>query len=305
MASYRDRLKVVEVSPRDGLQAEPATLDTATKIALIDRLSETGLSVIEVTGFVNPRQVPQLADAEAVWSGIRRARSVTYPVLVPNLHGLQRAVAVGVQQIAVFTSASQTFCEQNLNCSVEASLARYAAVIERAAAQGISVRAYISCALGCPYEGDVPVADVVNLARHFIEAGCFEVALGDTIGAGTPLRAGALVHAVAQDIPLAQVAVHFHDTRGQALANVLACLERGVRVVDASVAGLGGCPFAPGAAGNLATEDLVFMLHGMGIETGIDLPRLIDVGRFISGVLGRRNHSRVGVAGMRWHGLSD
>jgi hydroxymethylglutaryl-CoA lyase len=299
MPTYPERVKVVEVGPRDGLQNEPAALPTAVKIDLIDRLSVSGLRVIEATSFVSPRWIPPLADAEAVWTGITRREGVEYPVLVPNETGLARALAAGVRRIAVFTAASETFCQKNLNCSIAQSLERYTAVIARARAAGLGVRAYLSCVLGCPYEGVVDPRRVVALARYFAAAGCDEISLGDTIGRGTPLEARRLVAAVAEAVPVRQLALHFHDTRGQALANILACLDLGVAVVDAAVAGLGGCPYARGAAGNVATEDLVYMLHGMGIETGIDLERLIAAGRFISAALGRENRSRVGLAGAR------
>ncbi len=298
MAEYPEQVRVIEVGPRDGLQSEPATVDTATKIEFINRLSQTGLRVIEATSFVSPEWLPQLADAEAVWSGIQRRETVDYPVLVPNRKGLERALAVGAKKIAIFTAASETFCQNNINCSIAESLLRYEPLIHRAKAEGVDVRAYLSCVLGCPYEGVVEVGRVVELAEHFTRAGCYEISLGDTIGCGTPLQARHLVASVAEAVPLHQLAIHFHDTRGQALANILACLELGVAVVDAAVAGLGGCPYAKGAAGNVATEDLVYMLHGMGIETGIDLEKLIDAGWFISDTLGRENRSRVGATGV-------
>ncbi|MEN8130764.1 MAG: hydroxymethylglutaryl-CoA lyase [Pseudomonadota bacterium] len=294
MAAYPPQVRVVEVGPRDGLQSEPLTVDTNSKIELINRLSETGLRVIEATSFVSPQWIPQLADAEAVCSGIQRHDGVDYPVLVPNRKGLERALAVGVKQIALFTAASQTFCWNNIHCSIEQSLERYEPVITCAKAEGIEVRAYLSCVLGCPYEGEVDVGRVAELAQHFVQAGCYEISLGDTIGCGTPLAAQRMVATVAQTVPMHQLAIHFHDTRGQALANIVACLKLGVAVVDAAVAGLGGCPYATGVAGNVATEDLVTMLHGMGIETGIDLEKLIDAGRFISQTLSRENRSRVG-----------
>lgn len=301
MANYPQQVRVVEVGPRDGLQSEPVTLATASKIKLINRLSATGLRMIEATSFVSPSWVPQLFDAEAVWKGIEHLPGVAYPVLVPNRQGLERALAAGVQQIAIFTAASETFCHRNMNCSIAESLDRYAPVIESARTSGIPVRAYISCVLGCPYEGAVKLQRVVELARFFAAAGCYEVSLGDTLGCGTPLQAQRMVAAVAEAVPLQQLALHFHDTRGQALANILACLELGVSVVDAAVAGLGGCPYADGAAGNVATEDLVYMLHGMDIETGVDLGKLVNTGHFITQVLHRENRSRVGLAGVPDH----
>ncbi|MCU7842888.1 MAG: hydroxymethylglutaryl-CoA lyase [Candidatus Thiodiazotropha sp. (ex Monitilora ramsayi)] len=299
---YPEQVKVVEVGPRDGLQSEPAAVDTVIKIELINRLSTTGLAVVEAASFVSPAWIPQLADAEQVWAGIERRDNMAYPVLVPNMQGLERALAIGVKQIAVFTAASETFCRKNINCSIDESLTRYAPVIRQAREAGIAVRAYISCVLGCPYEGDVDVNRVVDLSRHFTEAGCYEISLGDTIGTGTALQAREMVANVAEGVPVSQLALHFHDTRGQALANILACLELGVSVVDAAVAGLGGCPYAKGASGNVATEDLVYMLHGMGIRTGVDLEKLIDTGRFITKALARENRSKVGLAGVPEYG---
>ncbi|MEA2094683.1 MAG: hydroxymethylglutaryl-CoA lyase [Pseudomonadota bacterium] len=301
MPDYPDTVKLVEVGPRDGLQGEPVVVDAATKIELIDRLSATGLRVIEATSFVHPGWIPQLADAEAVWRGIRRRDGVAYPVLVPNMEGLERARAVGVEQIAVFTAVSETFCRKNLNCSIAESLDRYEPVITTARHAGIEVRVYLSCVLGCPYEGPVALQRVVELAQHFSGAGCYEISLGDTIGCGTPLQARRMVATVAEAVPIQQLALHFHDTRGQALANILACLELGVSVVDAAVGGLGGCPYARGAAGNVATEDLVYMLDGMGIGTDVDLAQLIETGQFITRRLGRDNRSRVGMAGVPEH----
>lgn len=299
---FPDYVKVVEVGPRDGLQSEQAQVDTATKIELIDRLSATGLGVIEATSFVSPKWIPQFADAEQVWRGIERRHDVAYPVLVPNMQGLERALTVGATHIAVFTAASETFCRKNINCSIGESLKRYAPVIARAGEEGLQVRAYISCVLGCPYEGSVEVSRVVELARYFVDAGCYEVSLGDTVGYGTPYAAQKMVAAVASLVPMHRLAVHFHDTRGQALANVFACLEQGVSIVDAAVAGLGGCPYAAGASGNLATEELIYMLDGMRIETAVDLKQLIETGRFITRVLSRENRSRVGRVGMPAYG---
>ena len=298
MTGYPQRVRIVEVGPRDGLQNEPGEIDVATKIEFINRLSRTGLTTIEVTSLVSPGSVPQLADAEQVWAGIERRPGVEYPVLVPNMKGLERALAVGVQQIAVFGSVSETFSQRNIHCSIAESLQHYWQVIALAKERGLRVRAYISCVLGCPYEGAMDAGRVAELARNFIDAGCYEVSLGDTIGCGTPLQARALLQTVAQKVPVSQLALHFHDTRGQALANVLACLETGVAVIDASVSGLGGCPHAPGASGNLATEDLVYMLQGMGIETGVDLDKLIATGNYISAALSRESGSGVGRAGV-------
>lgn len=289
------RVRVVEVGPRDGLQNEKLPVPTAKKIELIERLAGAGLPVVEATSFVSPRWIPQLADAEDVLGGLNRRDGTEYPVLVPNLAGLERAIAAGAGQIAVFTAASEAFNQRNINVGIEESLQRIRAVTERAASAGLAVRGYISCVLGCPYQGEVAMAEVVAVAEQLVEAGCYEVSLGDTIGAGTPTRARGLVQTVAESVGLEKLAVHFHDTRGQALANVFACLETGVGTVDASVAGLGGCPYASGATGNVATEDLVYMLHGMDVKTGVDLEALVDAGLFISGVLGRRPASRLGL----------
>ncbi|HET6603682.1 MAG TPA: hydroxymethylglutaryl-CoA lyase [Xanthomonadaceae bacterium] len=288
-----DSVRVVEVGPRDGLQNEQRVIPTATKIALIDRLTDAGLPVIEATSFVSPRWIPQLADAAEVYRGIRRKQGVRYPVLVPNEKGYARAREVGARDIAVFTAASEAFNRRNINASIDESIERFEPVIAQARGDGVSVRGYVSTVLGCPYQGEVPVAEVVRVAARLHAMGCYEVSLGDTIGIGTPVAARRLLQAVAAEVPMAALAVHFHDTRGQALANVLACLEEGVRVVDASVAGTGGCPYARGATGNVATEDLVYMLHGMGMETGVDLDRLIEVGLWLSGELQRDTGSKV------------
>ena len=292
------RVRIVEVGPRDGLQNEKQVVPTATKIALVDRLTACGHSTVEATSFVSPKWVPQLADAAEVYRGIARKPGVRYPVLVPNLQGYERAVEAGVEEIAVFTAASEAFNRANINASIAESLERFAPVLERAHAAGIPVRGYVSTVLGCPYQGEVAIADVVRVARAVHEAGCYEVSLGDTIGSGTPAKAKEMLRAVAGEVPIDALAVHFHDTRGQALANIYACLELGVRVVDTSVAGLGGCPYAKGASGNVASEDVVYMLHGMGIETGIDLDALIGTARWISAELGREPGSKVGKAGI-------
>lgn len=291
-----DHVRIVEVGARDGLQNEKKIVPTAVKIELIDRLSATGLQTIEATSFVSPKWVPQLADAADVFTAIKKSPGVHYPVLVPNLQGYERARAVGVREIAVFTAASEAFNRKNINASIDESIERFTPVIERAKQDGVSVRGYVSTVLGCPYQGEVPVADVVRVARRLHELGCYEISLGDTIGIGTPGNARAMLAAVAQQVPMSALAVHFHDTRGQALANILACLELGVAVVDAAVSGAGGCPYAVGATGNVATEDVVYMLHGMGISTSIDLPKLIDTGRWLSVQLGRVNNSKVGLA---------
>ncbi|SFK70722.1 hydroxymethylglutaryl-CoA lyase [Lysobacter sp. cf310] len=289
-------VRIVEVGPRDGLQNEKAQIATADKIALIDRLSATGLRSIEATSFVSPKWVPQLADAAEVFAGIHRKPGVHYPVLVPNEQGYERARAVGVEEIAVFTAASEAFNQKNINASIDESLARFAPVLARAKADGVAVRGYVSTVLGCPYQGAVPVADVVRVAKALHAMGCYEVSLGDTIGVGTPGKARAMLKAVAAEVPMAALAVHFHDTYGQALSNILACLEEGVAVVDSAVSGTGGCPYAKGASGNVASEDVVYMLHGLGIETGVDLNALAETGRWLAGLLGRETGSKVGKA---------
>ncbi|WP_058834400.1 hydroxymethylglutaryl-CoA lyase [Luteimonas abyssi] len=291
-----DSVRIVEVSPRDGLQNEKTQVPTATKIELIDRLARTGLRTIEATSFVSPKWVPQLADAADVFTGIERRPGIAYPVLVPNLTGYERAVAVGVEEIAVFTAASEAFNRTNINAGIDESLQRFAPVLERARADGVRVRGYVSTVLGCPYQGDVPLTDVVRVARALHDMGCYEISLGDTIGVGTPARAATMLRAVSAELPIRALALHFHDTYGQALANILACLELGARVVDAAVAGTGGCPYARGASGNVASEDVVYMLHGMGLDTGIDLPALADTGRWLAAALGRETGSRVGRA---------
>ena len=291
--SLPSRVRIVEVGPRDGLQNERATIATADKVALIDRLSATGLPVVEATSFVSPKWVPQLADAAEVMAGITRRPGTRYPVLVPNEQGYARARAAGADAIAVFTAASEAFNRKNINASIDESLARFEPVIARARADGVPVRGYVSTVLGCPYQGEVPLEDVVRVSRALHAMGCHEISLGDTIGVGTPGKARAMVRAVAEEVPVQALAVHFHDTWGQALANVLACLEEGVAVVDASVSGAGGCPYARGATGNVATEDVVYMLHGLGIGTGVDLDALAATGRWLAALLGRETGSKV------------
>ena len=290
------RVRIVEVGPRDGLQNEQALVPTATKIELIDRLSATGLRTIEATSFVSPKWVPQLADAAEVMAGIHRRPGVSYPVLVPNEQGYERARAAGADEVAVFTAASEAFNRRNINASIDESIERFAPVLARAREDGVRVRGYVSTVLGCPYQGAVPVAEVVRVARRLHALGCYEISLGDTIGVGTPHQAREMLLAVATEVPMPALAVHFHDTYGQALANVAACVEAGVRVADSAVAGTGGCPYAKGASGNVASEDLVYMLRGMGIETGIDLEALADTGRWLASRLGRSTGSKVGRA---------
>jgi isopropylmalate/homocitrate/citramalate synthase len=287
---------VVEVGPRDGLQNEPEPVPTATKVALIERLAASGLPAVEAGSFVSRARVPQMADTAAVLAGVARRSGTRYPVLVPNIEGFRRAMTAGAGEVAVFAAASEGFSRRNLNCSIAESLARYGAVCAAAGAAGIPVRGYVSCVLDCPYDGPVPASAVAEVAAALQALGCAEISLGDTIGTGTPGRAVAMVEAVAERVPRDALAVHFHDTYGQALANILACLEQGVAVVDASVAGLGGCPFAPGAAGNVATEDVLYMLDGLGVHTGVDLAAVAEAGRFICQALGRRPASKAAQA---------
>ncbi len=290
--SKPDRVFIVDVGPRDGLQAEKELVSTETKIELVDRLTEAGLPSVEAGAFVSPKWVPQMADTAEVLAGITQRDGTRYPVLVPNEKGLERALKSGVGEIAIFGAASETFSQKNINCSIEESIERFQPVAQRAQDSGIEVRGYISCVLGCPYEGDVALENVVRVARALDAIGCYEISLGDTIGVGTPTRARAMVDAVADHVPVDRLALHFHDTYGQALANILSCMEAGVATVDTAVAGLGGCPYAPGASGNVATEDVVYMLQGMGIDTGVDLPALVEAGEFISAALGRAPTSK-------------
>ena len=291
-----EKIQIVEVGPRDGLQNEKEWVPTETKLSLIETLAAAGLTKIEAPSFVSPEWVPQLKDAHEAFTGIKRISGVSYPVLTPNMKGFKRALEADAKEIAVFSAASEAFTQKNTNCSIKESINRFRSVFEEAQKNNIPVRGYISRVLGCPFQGNVAVEDVVNLAAKMTEMGCFQISLGDTIGAGTPVQAKRMVQKVSEKVPVSKLALHFHDTRGQALANIFACLELGVTVIDASVAGLGGCPYAKGATGNVATEDVVFMLHGMDIETGIDLNKLIETDRFISGVLGRVPQSRVSVA---------
>jgi isopropylmalate/homocitrate/citramalate synthase len=287
---------VVEVGPRDGLQNEPAALDAADRIALVDGLAAAGLPVIEAGAFVSPKWVPQMADSARVLAGITQHRGVRYPVLVPNLKGLEAALAVGVKEVAVFAAASETFSQKNINASIASSLDRFRPVLERARVEGVRVRGYVSCVMGCPYEGRIAPGAVADVAGRLLEMGCFEIALGDTIGTGTPAGTRDLLDTVTGAVPMRHLAVHFHDTYGQALANVLIGLERGCATVDSAVSGLGGCPYAKGAAGNLATEDLLYMLDGMGVRTGVDAEAVLEVGRRICARLGKPPASRVALA---------
>ncbi len=290
------QVKIVEVGARDGLQNERSIVPVFVKQELLRRLGRTGLQVIEATSFVHPDWVPQLADAEEVMTGLKRRDGVMYPVLVPNQRGMERALAAGAREIAVFAAASEAFSQKNTNCSIAESIERFEPVIAMARERGIWVRGYVSCVLGCPYQGEVKLQDVVRVSASLIELGCAEVSLGDTIGIGTPRNAARMLQAVAQAVPMEQLAIHFHDTYGQALANILACVEAGVRIVDCSVAGLGGCPYARGATGNVASEDVVYMLEGLGLETGVELDRLAEVGAWITNQLQKPNYSRAGTA---------
>ena len=290
-----DQVRIVEVGPRDGLQDESRYVPVETKLRLIHRLADTGLPVIEVTSFVSPRWVPQLADAEEIMAGLKHRPGTDFAVLVPNEKGYERARAAGAEEVAVFSAASEAFNRKNINCSIEESFARFRPVLKQAQADGVRVRGYISCVLGCPYQGEVPIGDVVRVAEALFEAGCSEISLGDTIGVGTPEKTGRMLDAVLGSVPADRLAVHLHDTYGQALANILVALDKGLRIVDSSVGGLGGCPYARGATGNVATEDVVYMLEGMGMHTGVDLKALSRVGHWITGRLGRPG-SRAGSA---------
>ncbi len=294
MANFPKSVKIVEVGPRDGLQNEKAIIPAAAKIEFINLLSETGLKTIEATSFVSPKWIPQLADAEEVFKGIAKKPVVAYPVLVPNEKGMERALACGAREIAVFTAASETFNQKNINCTIAESIERFKPVMALAAKHGVRVRGYISTVIACPYEGPIKPEATARVAKSLAALGCYEISLGDTIGVGTPVKAQAMLAAAAAEVPMAQLAVHFHDTYGQALANIHACLEMGVATVDSSTSGLGGCPYAKGATGNVATEDVLFMLTGMGIETGVDMLKLLAAGNFISETLNRRPESKLG-----------
>ena len=295
--AFPTQVRLVEMSPRDGLQNEPGpVIDTAIKTGLIDRLADCGLNHIESASFVSPKWVPQMGDAAEVMAGIKRKAGVRYSVLTPNLRGFENALAAGVDEVAVFGAASESFSQKNINCSIAESLERFLPVMEAAKQHHIPVRGYVSTVLGCPYEGDIAPDQVAKVAKALAELGCYEISLGDTIGVGTPLKAKRMLEAVAAEVPIEKLAAHFHDTYGQALANLYAVLEEGVSVIDASVAGLGGCPYAKGASGNVATEDVLYLLNGLGIKTGVDLDKLVATGEWISEQLKRHNGSKVGQA---------
>lgn len=299
-----EQVRIVEVGPRDGLQNEQGQVRAEDKVALVDALVAAGLEHVEVGSFVSPRWVPQMADSAAVFAAIARAPGVTYAALTPNLQGFEAAIAAGASEVAVFAAASESFSQRNINCSIAQSLQRFEPVLAAAVAHGIKVRGYVSCVLGCPYEGDIAPERVRDVGDAMLQMGCYELSLGDTLGIGTPGAARRLIDTVAQRVPRGQLAGHFHDTYGQAVANIYACLLEGVQVFDSSVAGLGGCPYAPGASGNVATEDVLYLLHGLGISTGVDLDRVVQAGQAIMLALGRQSASRVararsGAAGAR------
>jgi len=289
-------VRIVEVGPRDGLQNEPTPVPVVARIALIEGLADAGLKVVEAGSFVSPKWVPQMAETAAVLAGLKRKTGVRYPVLVPNLQGLEGAEAAGAKDIAIFAAASESFSKKNINCSIAESIDRFRPVAARALAEERRLRGYVSCVLGCPYEGEIAPEAVAKVAKALLDLGCEEISLGDTIGTGTPLKTRRMIETVAAQVPRERLAVHFHDTYGQALANILTALELGIAVVDSSVAGLGGCPYAKGASGNVATEDVVYMLNGMGIATGIDLGKLAAIGRNITKQLGRAPASKAAQA---------
>ena len=294
--SYPRQVKMVEVGPRDGLQNESRRVATETRVELIDRLSDAGLPVVEAGSFVSPKWVPQMADTAEVMARIRRRKGVSYPVLVPNLKGLEAALAARCEEVSIFAAATDAFSMKNINCSIEESLTRFAPVAKQALDNKLRVRGYMSVVLGCPYAGEVKPQQVAEVAARLWDMGCYEVSLGDTIGTGTPVKTQRLLEAVAKLVPMDRLAGHFHDTYGQALANILAALEMGVATFDSSIAGLGGCPYAKGATGNVASEDVLYMLQGMGIETGVDMERLLDAAEFICTALDRSTVSRAGRA---------
>lgn len=286
------QVNIVEVGPRDGLQNESKPITLQEKVSLVNSLSDTGLRYIETGSFVSPRWVPQMANSDEVFAGIKRHPSITYAALTPNLKGLERAIDAKANEVAVFVAASEQFSQKNTHCSIAESLERIQPIMAEAKQAGLRVRGYISCVLGCPYQGEVEKDTVAKLAKSLIQRGCYEVSLGDTIGVGTAGKAQQLIHHIKKDVAVEQLAVHYHDTYGQALANIYASLELGISTIDSSIAGLGGCPYAPGASGNVATEDLVYLLQGLEIESGVELNKLIGVGQEICQVLGRKTQSK-------------
>jgi hydroxymethylglutaryl-CoA lyase len=289
-------VRIVEVGPRDGLQNEPGEVPTEVKLELIERLADAGLSAVEATAFVSPKWIPQMADHTEVLERLRRKPGVSYPVLTPNLKGFEAARAAGAKEVAVFGAASEAFSKKNINCTIAESLERFRPIVSEARKNRIKVRGYVSCVLGCPYEGEIKPERVAEVAGALFDMGCYEVSLGDTIGVGTPGKTRAMIEACTKRVPIAQLAGHYHDTYGQALANIYASLALGMSTFDSSIAGLGGCPYAAGASGNVATEDVVYMLHGLGIETGVDLERLVEIGEWISGTLNKPSNSKAGKA---------
>jgi hydroxymethylglutaryl-CoA lyase len=294
--SLPGKVRIVEVGPRDGLQNERQEVPTAVKLELIERLAEAGLPAVEATAFVSPKWIPQMADHTEVLERIRRKAGVDYPVLTPNLKGFEAARAAGATEVAIFGAASEAFSKKNINCSIAESLERFRPVTDAARNASIKVRGYISCVVGCPYEGEIEPDKVAEVAEALFHMGCYEISLGDTIGVGTPAKTQRMIKACAQRVPIEQLAGHYHDTYGQALANIYASLELGVATFDSSIAGLGGCPYAAGASGNVATEDVVYMLNGLGIQTGVDLDRIVEIGQWICGVLGKEPATKAGRA---------
>ncbi len=293
MASYPSRVEIVEVGPRDGLQNEATPVDVATRVRFITMLADAGVKVIEAGAFVSPKWVPQMAGSGDVYAQLDHTRGIRYPMLVPNAQGMQAAIDAGVREVAIFTAASDAFTQKNINCTIDESFARFEDVMALARAHGVRVRGYVSCVLGCPYVGDVAPDAVAGVARRLIDMSCFEVSLGDTIGVGTPVKTRAMVQAVKAVVPVERLAVHFHDTYGQALANILVALEAGIAVVDSAAGGMGGCPYAKGASGNVATEDVLYMLDGMGIDSGVDMAGIVAAGRFIAQAVGRKPASKL------------
>lgn len=289
-------VRIVEVGPRDGLQNEPLSISTDVKVTLIEKLAAAGVSYIEAGSFVNPQWVPQMAGSDEVFQKVSRQPGVTYAALTPNLKGFERALAAGATEVAIFAAASETFSQKNINCTIDESLGRFEPIMAAARDANICVRGYVSCVVGCPYEGDVPPVKVRHVAAQLMQMGCYEVSLGDTTGVGTPADIQRVIDACSAEIPIEQLAVHLHDTYGQALANIYAALEMGISVVDSAIAGLGGCPYAKGASGNVATEDLVYMLNGLGIEHGVDLEELLEAGSYITTKLARDTGSKVAAA---------
>ncbi|GLX86880.1 hydroxymethylglutaryl-CoA lyase [Thalassotalea loyana] len=293
---FPNSVKIVEVGPRDGLQNEKTLIDADDKLRLIDMLANSGLSYVESGSFVSPKWVPQMATSSEIFDKLNKVSGVTYAALTPNMKGFEAAMAVNVDEVAIFGAASESFSQKNINCSIDESLARFAPIMVAAKGKGIKVRGYVSCVVGCPYEGDIAPQAVASVAKKLLDMGCYEISLGDTIGVGTPASVSAMLDAVLAVVPAEKLAVHFHDTYGQALTNIYTALSKGIRVIDSAVAGLGGCPYAKGASGNVATEDVVYMLNGIGIESGVNFDKLLEAGWFISDKLNRAPISKVSQA---------